>query len=266
MNRFVGCDFTSAPSSRKPLVNVWVSAADRVLRVEEICLFSSYDDWRHDLRSKPEWIGCFDFPFSLPRKFLQTVDWPTEWSSVADRIEEMTKPEFLAFVQAFATVQPYGSKEPSRQTERAVGSFSAIKLGRPSMARMAFEGISKLRSVADRVFPYWGEGSRIAVEAYAGVVARRIVGRRSYKGASQAHSDTRAEILAGLPTLFDIELQLPEGFVETVHCDHEADQLDALIAAIQGWWATTLILSTPNLPHVEGWIADENSLPLLFLI
>ncbi len=244
-------------------MNVWIRAEGQRLEVVEVLEFASFDSWVLDLVSRPKWTGGFDFPFSLCREFLDSMDWKEDWLGVARKVGSMTKPEFLALVGGFSGARPYGSKEPKRESEKLTGSFAGIKLGRPSMARMTYEGMTRLPLVATRVFPFWGEGERVAVEAYPGVVVRRLVGRRSYKGGTREHMITRGEILSGLPSHFGGELALPPGLADRLVSDESADGLDSIVAALQAWRASQIIWNHTNQPRIEGWIADPDCFSLL---
>src|SRR5690606_35219217 len=75
-----------------------------------------------------------------------------------------------------------GDREHRRATDVACGSISPQKLYGTPVALMFFEGANRLRQ-AGVTIPGLVEGAadRIVVEAYPGVLARRILGRRSYK-------------------------------------------------------------------------------------
>jgi hypothetical protein len=77
----LGCDFTSAPSRRKPVVlAVGRSDRGRVL-LERIETFETLDAWQARLTDRPDggWVGGFDLPFGLPRELVETLGWPTDW-------------------------------------------------------------------------------------------------------------------------------------------------------------------------------------------
>ena len=79
MTMLLGCDFSSAPTRRKPIVLAIGSAAGgrvQLARLEKLDTLAAFADW---LRQPREWIGGFDFPFGLPRPLVEELGWPTAW-------------------------------------------------------------------------------------------------------------------------------------------------------------------------------------------
>lgn len=111
-----------------------------------------------------------------------------------------------------------------------------------------------------------GDPGRIVVEAYPGVMARGLIGRRSYKqdtkskqteNQHEARKDMLRAITNGDPLPhYGIEVEAPLSLAD----DPGADHLDALLCAIQAAWAWTKredVYGAPNtVDPLEGWIAD----------
>jgi len=75
-----GCDFSSAPTARKPIVvAVGELQADGRVVLDGLQRFASLDAWGDWLCGAPAWIGGFDFPFSLPRELVEHLNWPLQW-------------------------------------------------------------------------------------------------------------------------------------------------------------------------------------------
>jgi hypothetical protein len=76
-----GCDFSSAPTLRKPIVVAIgeLADADRVVLTGRQ-RFSTLDTWGEWLRPHAAWVGGFDFPFGLPRELVEHLRWPAEWA------------------------------------------------------------------------------------------------------------------------------------------------------------------------------------------
>ena len=75
----LGCDFSSTPTRRKPiLLALGEEAGGRVVltRLERFDSLAGFADW---LRRPQPWIGGFDFPFGLPRALVEHLGWPTAW-------------------------------------------------------------------------------------------------------------------------------------------------------------------------------------------
>ena len=170
-----------------------------------------------------------------------------------DEVSAMSKVEFIARLQAFANSQPYGSKEPRRRTEKfAKGSFSSVKLGRPSMARMTYEAICLLHRI----------NQANVIEVFPGLVARLLVGKTSYKGNTAEHRATRAlmvERLDSRPVYDAYGMTVDVGpFEDELIEDTEGDALDAVFACLQTAWVSRL--PDPfigfKVEAFEGWIMD----------
>src|SRR5690606_21985601 len=149
----------------------------------------------------------------------------------------------------------------------ACGSISPQKLYGTPVALMFFEGARRLVD-AGVTIPGLLEGDpeKIAVEAYPGVLARRILGRRSYK--NDAKTKQSADQRAARGTLLQAITNggLVEDYGLTVAApmelanDPQADTLDALLCAVQAAWAWIHRERTFGMPidcdRLEGWIAD----------
>jgi hypothetical protein len=104
-----------------------------------------------------------------------------------------------------------------------------------------------------------GDRSRIALEAYPGLFARRVLGNVSYKNdrkakQTAARSAARKELLREIPvkTSADIRRQLAG--------DASGDSLDAVICALQAVWGWRRRARNFGLPDriesCEGWIVS----------
>ena len=75
----VGCDFSSSPSRRKPIVlALGHEAGGRVIlaRLQPLPTLDAFAQW---LAQPGEWVGGFDFPFGLPRELVEHLGWPGQW-------------------------------------------------------------------------------------------------------------------------------------------------------------------------------------------
>ena len=76
--RIVGVDFTSAPTRVKPIVAAECLADEAALEVERLLEFADWPAYEHWLGEGGPWIGGFDFPFGLPRRFVRAEGWPLD--------------------------------------------------------------------------------------------------------------------------------------------------------------------------------------------
>jgi len=94
----------------------------------------------------------------------------------------LTRSEFREELNAYRRTRRRGDKEHRRQTDIAAGSVSPQKLYGVPVDLMFFEGAPRLLA-SNVTIPrlQYGDPKRIAVEAYPGVLARQLIGNRSYK-------------------------------------------------------------------------------------
>jgi hypothetical protein len=102
-----------------------------------------------------------------------------------------------------------------------------------------------------------GDRTRIALEAYPGLFARKVIGRASYKNDSKAKQTAarraaREKIVSQLPLVTSIQKQLID--------DATGDSLDAAICAVQAAWGWRRRRTNFGLPDriesCEGWIVS----------
>ena len=150
-----------------------------------------------------------------------------------------------------------------------------MMLFRVPVGKMFFRGAPLLLRAGVSVEPCRRTASsRVAVEAYPAVVARRFLGRASYKNDERrkqttAHRTARERLVAGLESE-----ALVEGYGFTVEMAREwreefvrepaADALDSLLCAVQAAWAYTKRDENYGVPPEcdpdEGWIVDPHLL------
>ena len=75
--RLIGCDFTSAPRPRKPIVVALGRLVGDRVELEAFERFTALDAFGRWLKGVPEgmsgWVGGFDLPFGLPRELVEDV-------------------------------------------------------------------------------------------------------------------------------------------------------------------------------------------------
>ena len=74
----LGVDFSCAPSSRKPIVAAWGRRHGAVVKLETLELITTLAGFEALIssthpRSAQGWVGGFDFPFGLPRVFVDAL-------------------------------------------------------------------------------------------------------------------------------------------------------------------------------------------------
>ena len=123
-----------------------------------------------------------DFPFGQSRRFIENIGLPQDWESYVLRAASLGRRGFREELTTYRTPRPKGDKEHRRQADVAAGSISPQKLYGVPVGLMFFEGAPRLIG-ANVTIPLLrtGDPDRVVVEAYPGVLARSLIGRRSYK-------------------------------------------------------------------------------------
>ncbi len=263
----LGIDFTSRPSRRKPLTCVHATIDGAVLRAHSIEEWTDFAEFECTLTRPGPWIAGLDFPFGQSRRFIETIGWPTTWEAYVLHTASLGRDDFRSALTLYREARTAGDKEHRRATDRAAKSISPQKLYGVPVSLMFFEGAPRLLK-SGATIPHMKDGDplRIAVEAYPGVVARELIGRRSYKNdtrskqtplLAEARTQLQQHLLERCLSLFGFAIDIaPE--IDLVD-DPGADRLDALLCAVQAAWAWTQRDNAFGKPKhfdpLEGWIA-----------
>jgi len=270
----LGCDFSSAPNARKPIVIARGAARDGCVELHGFEHFTTLEDWEHWLQQTRAWVGAFDLPFGLPRELVVELGWPLEWEALIAHYAGLGREEIRRTFAAFCDARPSGGKFAHRQTDGPAGSSPSMKWVNPPVAFMLHAGVPRLLA-AGAVMPGLqpqhrvAGAARIALEAYPGLLARKLIGRRSYKSDTvssqsaerwQARVDILAALEAGTEAL-GLRLLLDDAARGLLVADAKGDRLDAVLCLVQAAWAEARSASGGygyGLPELidplEGWI------------
>lgn len=267
VRQLFGVDFTSAPSVRKPIRVASGHRHGRIVKLEAQEALTSLDAFDSWLSGPGPWLGAFDLPFGLPRELVETLRWPTDWAQLIVHYEGMSRSEIRDCFAAFCHARPTGSKFAHRACDRPAGSSSSMKWVNPPVAYMLHAGVPRLlRSGIDLPGLRSGDPSRVALEAYPGMLARELIARRSYKSDDAGKRTperfiARKDILEALEqgrTRLGLRLKLTNAQREELAGDGSGDKLDAVLCMMQVAWADTQ--PDYGLPRgvdpVEGWIVS----------
>ncbi|MDM7941175.1 MAG: DUF429 domain-containing protein [Hydrogenophaga sp.] len=269
----LGCDFTSAPSRRKPIV-LAVGRTDR----QRVVLggmerFESLDSWAARLSDPAPWVGAFDLPFGLPRELVTTLEWPTDWTACMAHYAGLSREAIREAFAGFCHARPVGGKFAHRATDGPAGSSPSMKWVNPPVAFMLHAGVPRLVA-AGVTLPglLAGDGSRIGVEAYPGLLARSVIGTTSYKSDDKARQTpdrliARKTLINALengqaPLLLScgLRLKLTHAQRDALADDASGDSLDAVLCLLQAAWALSRHEAghpqwgLPVFDPLEGWI------------
>ena len=265
-----GIDFTSRPTRRKPItvaLGERSGAVVKLVRVEEHAQFDSFATW---LRTPGPWLGAFDFPFGLPRELVVTLGWPTAWLRLMRHYAGLSREQIRAAFAAFCDARPVGGKFAHRACDIPAGSSPSMKWVNPPVAYMLHAGVPLLIDAGvDLPGLHAGDASRVALEAYPGLLARELIGQRSYKSDEKAKQTperliARKDLLEALEqgrTRLGLRLRLTHAQRDALVGDASGDRLDAVLCLLQAGWAA----GEPNhglparIDPLEGWIVSAAS-------
>ncbi len=287
--KIVGIDFSSAPTVRKPIVIAvgrFTSAPEltsgesmlhgSTLQIEALLRLPTLAAFERWLRTPDAWIAGCDFPFGLPRPFLQAQGWgvrtdpwerqPT-WSEITTQVAALSRPELVARCRAWTATRLPGDKFAHRATDGPAGSSPSMKWVNPPVALMLHAGAPLLMAAGVTIAGLCtGDPTRVALEAYPGMLARQAVGRSSYKSDDPRKQDAarlraREAVVATLDSgrhSLSLPVRFDAGLREACLADPRGDTLDAVLCAVQsawGWQRRDAGYGLPaQLDPLEGWI------------
>ncbi len=261
--RIYGVDFTCAPRAAKPITAACGVLRKNVLELERIERLGTFAQFEALLARPGPWIGGFDFPFSLPAELVRDLDWPATWPALVAHCTRFDRPAFRAALDAYRETRQPGNRYAHRATDHPAGSSSPMKLVNPPVALMFHEGARRiLASGAHVPALHDGDRTRVALEAYPGLLVRRQLGiRDSYKSDTRAEQTparrrVRRQIVSALKAGQPLGIRLQVKDEPALIADGSGDLLDAAICALQAARAAREpAYGIPaSAPHGEGWI------------
>ena len=265
--QLIGVDFTSAPTQRKTITVARGRRAGAVLRLERIDAITTMAGFEAMLAEAGPWFGAFDFPFGLPRAFVDAHGLGDSTAAVITSLHQRcaNRMALRALIDAWGNGRPAGQRLVHR---RADGAMPGISSSSPLQTRyvpvgfMYFEGLWRLLQAGVHLPRlHAGDTSRVAVEGYPGLLAFELAGRRSYKNdASAERLIARKDIVDALEqgrTRLGLRLKLSHAQREALVDDASGDRLDAALCLVQAGWASERPEGgmPADVDPVEGWIA-----------
>jgi hypothetical protein len=264
----LGVDFTSAPSRKKPITVARGQLRGAVLRLERMDALPTLPQFEDLLATPGPWLAAFDFPFGLPREFVVSQALGDSSGAVVTELLRRcaTRMDFRALVDQWGNGRPAGQRLIHRATDGAmpgISSTSPLQTRYVPVGFMYFEGFSRLLQAGVHLpGQQAGDATRTALEAYPGLLAHELLGRRSYKNSAEpdrliARKDMVDALEQGR-TRLALRLKLTHAQREALVDDASGDRLDAVLCLMQAGWA----LGQPGygLPQtmdpVEGWITS----------
>jgi hypothetical protein len=265
-----GIDFTSRPTRRKPItvaIGVREGTGVRLVRQDTHESFASFAAWLH---TPGPWLGAFDFPFGLPRELVEMLGWPRRWLPLMRHYAGLTREQIRATFAAFCDARPAGGKFAHRACDGPAGSSPSMKWVNPPVAYMLHAGVPLLINAGVNLPGlHDGDPARVALEAYPGLLARELIGARSYKSDELARQTperliARKDLVEALEqgrTRLGLRLRLTHAQRDALAADASGDRLDAVLCLMQAAWASAQPrFGLPaDVDPLEGWIVSAPS-------
>ena len=276
----LGCDFSSSPSRKKPIVlalGFSHGARVQLSKLERLESLAAFSRW---LRQPAAWVGAFDLPFGLPRELVETLGWPRQWEPCIRHYATLSREQIRTTFAAFCNARPVGGKFAHRATDIPAGSSPSMKWVNPPVAYMLHAGVPLLLAAGVQLVglqagdPHdvdarTGQARRVALEAYPGLLAREVLGGRSYKSDDKTRQTperliARKDLITALEhgqTRLGLRLKLTHAQRDVLVDDASGDSLDAVLCLLQAAWAQSRHVQgaaryglPDDMDPLEGWI------------
>ncbi len=246
VTQVIGCDFSSSPSKKKSIVFSIGSSNNKRIVLSKIEQIDSLDGFSAWLKANKNWVGAFDLPFGLPRELVETLNWPTNWQACMAHYASLSREEIRSTFKSFCDARPVGGKFAHRATDLPAGSSPSMKWVNPPVAYMLHAGVPRLIEAGVHIPAlHDGDAQRVALEAYPGLLAKEILGNRSYKSDDKAKQTperliARKDLVTKLElgqTQLNLRLKLSHTQRDALIDDASGDSLDAVLCMVQAAWA-----------------------------
>ncbi|MFM6990207.1 MAG: DUF429 domain-containing protein [Rhodoferax sp.] len=250
----------------------WGHCDGQRVRVTQLQGLPSLPDFATALQSAPRWVGGFDLPFGLPRELVQSLGWPLQWQDCIRHYASLSRADIRSRFAAFCDARPVGGKFAHRATDLPAGSSSSMKWVNPPVAYMLHAGVPLLLEAGayfPGLQPAQAAAQRVALEAYPGLLAREVLGNRSYKSDDRSKQTperliARKDLVNTLelgPSRWQLRLHLSHAQRDALVADASGDTLDAVLCLMQAAWAQqrhaqgdALYGLPADVDPLEGWI------------
>jgi Protein of unknown function (DUF429) len=270
----VGIDFTTRPTAKKPITVAHGALSGAVVKLVRLQRYASFEAFSAWLKEEGEWIGAFDMPFGLPRELVTQLNWPLAWLPLMQHYASLSRDEIRSSFKAFCDARPAGAKFAHRAADKPAGSSPSMKWVNPPVAYMLHAGVPLLLEAGIHIpVLYDLRKLKVALEGYPGLLAREMIGRRSYKSDDKLKQTpdrfiARKDILTSLEagrTRLGLRLKLtPHQAIELAD-DASGDLLDAVLCLMQAGWAAQRYAEgdaryglPANIDALEGWIVTSD--------
>ncbi len=204
------------------------------------------------------------------RELVQSLGWPDQWLPCMQHYSALSRVEIRDTFAAFCHARPVGGKFAHRRTDGPAGSSPSMKWINPPVAYMLHVAVPLLLQAGVHLPGlHAGDPARVALETYPGMLARELIGQRSYKSDDRARQTperliARKDVLHALEqgaTRLGLRLKLTPSQHDLLVDDASGDRLDAVLCMVQAAWAARChaegdpLYGLPaDMDPLEGWI------------
>lgn len=268
--RVAGIDFTSRPMRRKPIAVALGTFDGHSVRLDALQVHTGFDDFSDWLHTPDDWVGAFDLPFGLPRELIATLGWPADWLPLMRHYAALSREQIRDTFAAFCDARPVGGKFAHRACDGPAGSSPSMKWVNPPVAYMLHAGVPLLIDAGVHLPGlHAGDRRRVAIEGYPGLLAREVLGLRSYKSDDKAKQTperliARKDLVDALEqgrTRLALRLRLSHAQRDALVADASGDRLDAVLCLLQAAWARIQpgFGRPADADPLEGWIVTADA-------
>ncbi len=264
-----GLDFSSAKSSSKRSYVAYGELDGGVLSI--VRLESLRTDLSGLVHETGEWVLGVDFPFGLPRIFVEAQAWSQQWEEYAAVACNLPWTGFERLITVYRDDRRPGEKQPARKVDRLARSRSPLMTVMVPVARMFHAGAGVIAGQTCDVLPFRNASTgRTVVEAYPALLVRRLVGSNKYKDGGDEEPrcrevrDTllRRVVRGDLEQDYGFSTHLESAVLRESLEDARGDALDSVLCLIQAAWAYSNRENGWGIPdsadRTEGWIVDPS--------
>jgi hypothetical protein len=191
-----------------------------------------------------------------------------DWLPLMRHYAGLSRDEIRTRFAAFCDARPVGAKFAHRAADGPAGSSPSMKWVNPPVAYMLHAGVPLLIDAGvDLPGLHPGDAQRVALEGYPGLLARELIGRRSYKADDKARQTpdrliARKDLLDALEqgrSRLGMRLRLSHAQRDALVADASGDRLDAVLCLMQAAWAAGQVgFGRPaDADPLEGWIVSS---------
>lgn len=267
----IGVDFSSAPTARKPIRLAIGRRQGAVVRLDAQRALTSLTDYAAWLAEPAapgqRWVGGFDLPFGHSRELVTALGWPTEWAPLMAHYASLSREQIRDTFAAFCAARPVGKKFAHRACDGPAGASPSMKWVNPPVAFMMHAGVPPMIAAGVSLPGLQaGDPDRVALEAYPGLLARELIGSRSYKSDDKAKQTperliARKDLIDALEqgrSRLGLRLKLSHAQRDELADDGSGDKLDAVLCLMQAAWASEQphYGMPANADPLEGWIVS----------